>query len=69
MNDHTFIRKFLKIKLNYICKEYNYNLANIMNGTASKDKIHNCRVLIEESLTKLLDESRGNENDSSDYSS
>ncbi len=69
MNDHTFIRKFLKIKLNYICKEYNYNLANIMNGTASKDKIHNCRVLIEDMLTKLLDESRGNENDSSDYSS
>lgn len=69
MNDHTFIRKFLKIKLNYICKEYNYNLANIMNGTASKDKIHNCRVLIEDMLTKLLDESRGNDNDSSDYSS
>lgn len=69
MNDHTFIRKFLKIKLNYICKEYNYNLANIMNGTASKDKIHNCRVLIEDMLTKLLDESRENENDSSDYSS
>lgn len=69
MNDHTFIRKFLRIKLNYICKEYNYNLANIMNGTASKDKIHNCRVLIEDMLTKLLDESRGNENDSSDYSS
>lgn len=69
MNDHTFIRKFLKIKLNYICKEYNYNLANIMNGTASKDKIHNCRVLIEDMLTKLLDESRGNNNDSSDYSS
>ena len=69
MNDHTFIRKFLKIKLNYICKEYNYNLANIMNGTASKDKIHNCRVLIEDMLTKLLDESKGNDNDSSDYSS
>ncbi len=69
MNDHTFIKKFLKIKLNYICKEYNYNLANIMNGTASKDKIHNCRVLIEDMLTKLLDESRGNNNDNSDYSS
>ena len=63
MNDHEFIKKFLKIKLNYICKEYNYNISNIMNGTASTDKIHNCRVLIEESLTKLLDESRGNKDD------
>lgn len=63
MNDHEFIKKFLKIKLNYICKEYNYNISNIMNGTASKDKIRNCRVLIEESLTKLLDESRGNKDD------
>lgn len=63
MNDHEFIKKFLKIKLNYICKEYNYSISNIMNGTASRDKIHNCRVLIEDMLTKLLDESRGNKDD------
>ena len=63
MNDDEFIKRFLGIKLNNICKEYNYNLANIMNGTASKDKRHNCRVLIEDMLTKLLDESRGINND------
>ena len=69
MNDHEFIRKFLSIKLNYVCKENNYNIANIMNGTASKDKMHNCRVLIEDMLYQLLVDSKkigeenGNNND------
>lgn len=66
MSDDDFIRRFLNIKLNNICKKYDYNLANIMNGTASKEKRHNCRVLIEDMLTKLLDESRGINNDNSD---
>lgn len=65
MSDDDFIRRFLNIKLNNICKKYDYNLANIMNGTASKEKRHNCRVLIEDMLTKLLDESRGNNDDNS----
>lgn len=65
MTDDEFIKRFLNIKLNNICKEYNYNLGNIMNGTASKEKRHNCRVLIEDMLNELLDESRGINNDNS----
>ena len=65
MTDDEFIKRFLNIKLNNICKEYNYNLVNIMNGTASKEKRHNCRVLIEDMLNELLDESRGINNDNS----
>ena len=47
MNDNEFITRFQNIKLSKICKELNYNISNILNGTASKAKRRVVRSVIE----------------------
>ena len=63
MNDNEFIARFQEIKLSRICNELNYNISNILNGTASKDKRHIVRSVIEKKIKELLEDSNnGNDN-------
>lgn len=63
MNDNKFIARFQEIKLSKICNELNYNISNILNGTASGDKRHIVRSVIEKKIKELLEDSNnGNGN-------
>ena len=57
MNDNEFITRFQNIKLSKICKELNYNISNILNGTASKAKRRVVRSVIEKKIKELLEDS------------
>lgn len=53
MEDLEYIKKFNKITISKICRKYNLQRPNIVQGTAPKEKIKLVKEEIESEIAKL----------------